>query len=341
MKAAIMRDYGGPEVLELAELPVPTPGPGEVVVKVLAAGLNRLDHYLREGSVTRDLPLPHILGSDAAAEIAAVGAGVDGFAPGDRAVPMPGHPLDPTDGFEPISAAPSYAIRGIVEPGAYAQFMRVPAKWVVPDRTGLSPAEVATLPMALVTTIRALRAVGELTAGETALIHAGASGTGIVAVQVAKALGARVIATVRSPDKGAAVLDAGADAVVATGPGWIEAAEKIGGKGGYDLVLDNLGGSYLAGSLQLLKPLGRLVSMGMVAGLEATIPVRGLFFAQQRILGTLMGDRADLEWGLELVAAGKVRAVVDRVFPLRDAAAAHARLADAAQTGSIVLDPWS
>ncbi len=341
MKAVVMRAYGGPEVLQTEDLPLPVAGPGEVVIKVLAAGLNRLDHYLREGSVRQDLALPHVLGSDAAGEIVAIAGDVTGFTIGDRVVPMPGYPVDSEDRFEPISAAPSYAIRGIIEHGAYAQFMRVPARWVVADRTGLPAAEVAALPMALVTTIRALRSVGEVREGDTVVIHGGASGTGIVAVQIAKALGARVIATVRTAEKGKAVLKAGADAVVTSAPGWVDAVSAIAGAAGVDVVLDNLGGSYLAESLAVLKPLGRVVSMGMVTGLEATIPIRSLFFAQQQIRGTLMGDVADLEWGLELAGQGKVRAFVDQVFSLHEAAAAHARLAEAAQTGTIILDPWA
>lgn len=341
MKAVVMRDYGGPDVLEVADLPMPSPRGGEIVIKVLAAGLNRLDHYLREGSVRRDLALPHVLGSDAVGEIVEIADDVTGFTLGDRVIPMPGYPLDAEDHFTPISAAPSYAIRGIIEHGAYAQYMRVPARWVVHDRTGLSPAEVAALPMALVTTVRALREVGRLKADETALIHAGASGTGIVAVQIAKAIGARVIATVRTPEKGEAVLAAGADAVVTTRTDWAETARALAGSTGIDLVLDNLGGTFLTESLSLLNPLGRLVSMGMVAGLEATLPIRSLFFAQQQILGTLMGDREDLEWGLELVRAGKVRARVDQIYPLARASEAHRRLAEAAQTGSIILDPWA
>lgn len=155
MKAAVMRGYGDPGVLRSEDLPTPEPGPGEVLVRVLAAGLNRLDHYLREGSVTRDLALPHVLGSDAAGVVEAVGPGVTRFAPGESVIPMPGYPLDPRDAeARPISAAPSYVIRGIAEWGAYAQFMVVPERWLVRDNTGLPPEQVATLPMALVTCVR-------------------------------------------------------------------------------------------------------------------------------------------------------------------------------------------
>src|SRR5262245_16780167 len=114
MKAAAFHRFGGPEVLEYIDLPDPEPKAGHVVVKVLASGVNRLEHYLREGSVLPTIPMPHVLGSDAAGEIAAVGAGVTGFKIGDRVVPMPGYTLDPNDTHTPLSAAPSYAIGGIV-----------------------------------------------------------------------------------------------------------------------------------------------------------------------------------------------------------------------------------
>lgn len=343
MQAAIMTAFGGPEVLRAETLPRPEPKPGEALVRILAAGLNRLDHYLREGSVTRDIRLPHVLGSDAVAVVEAVGAGVSEAAPGDRVIPMPGYPLDPAHGdARPISAAPSYAIRGIVEPGAYAQFMTVPARWLVRDDTGLAAAEVATLPMTLVTGVRAAKVVGAVQPGETVLVHAGASGTGSMIVQIARALGARVAATVRSPDKADFVRGLGAELVapIGAGDGFVAAVREWSG-GGVDVVIDNLGGSVVQASLDALAGQGRLVSMGMVMGLEATIQLRPFFFAQKRILGTLMGDVADLAWGLEQVRAGRIRPALDRVLPLARAAEAHARLAEGAALGGIVLDPWA
>src|SRR5262245_34058171 len=130
MKAAAFRRFGGPEVLEYMDLPTPAPRPGNVVIRIAASGVNRLEHYLREGSVLTNLKLPHVLGSDAAGVIAAIGAGVAGFKAGDRVVPMPGYPIDPNDDdHRPLSAAPSYAIGGIVNWGTYADYIEVPAKW--------------------------------------------------------------------------------------------------------------------------------------------------------------------------------------------------------------------
>jgi NADPH2:quinone reductase len=201
MKAVAFYRFGDPEVLEYVELPTPRVRPGNVLIKVLASGVNRLEHYLRSGSVTRDIKTPHVLGSDASGTVAAVGPGVSGFEIGARVVPMPGYPLDPNDDtFAPMSASPSYAIGGIANWGTYAEYIEVPAKWVLHDDTGLTPEEVATLPMVLVTGVRAVKTVGGVQSGQHVLIHAGASGTGSMNVQVARALGARVATTVVGPD---------------------------------------------------------------------------------------------------------------------------------------------
>jgi NADPH:quinone reductase len=244
--------------------------------------------------------------------------------------------------MRPISAASSYAIRGIVEWGAYAQFLTVPERWIVRDDTGLEPELVATFPMALVTGVRAVKVVGEVKKGNSVLVHAGASGTGSTSIQIARALGARVAATVRSPEKADFVRELGAELVVPLNSSdFVAQVRNWEGGRGIDAVIDNLGGAILAQSLDCLAPLGRLVSMGMVMGLEATFPLRPFFFAQKEIRGTLMGDVADLEWGLEQVRAGKIKPQLDRAFPLADATEAHARLADGAARGNMVLLPWA
>src|SRR4051794_17635215 len=166
MKAALFRNYGGPEVLKLEDVPTPEAKPGHILIKILAAGINRLEHYLREGSYSRSLKLPLVLGSDAAGEVAGIGEDVTGFRIGERVIPMPGYPLAPEDySYQPITAAPSYAVAGVLEWGTYAQYVSVPAPWVVKDDTGLSPALAATLPMVVVTSVRAIKTVGEVKAG--------------------------------------------------------------------------------------------------------------------------------------------------------------------------------
>jgi len=341
MKAAVIREFGDPGVLQIEDVATPNPGPGEVLVRVLAAGLNRLDHYLREGSVTRDLKLPHVLGSDASGIVEAIGPGVTRFTPGNRIIPMPGYPLDPKDAdAHTLSAAPSYVIRGIAEWGAYAQFMVVPERWIVRDDTGLPPEQVATLPMAIVTCVRAVKVVGEVKEGDHVLVHAGASGTGSMSVQVAKALGAKVAATVRSPEKADFVRGLGADHVITLGGDFVAEVMAWSGGAGVDVAIDNLGGEVFGRSLDALRPQGRLVSMGMVMGLEATIQIRPLFFAQKQIRGTLMGDVDDLEWGLARIRSGNIRPSLDRTYAIGDIAQAHADLAAGSARGSLVVMPW-
>ncbi len=343
MKAAVFYNYGDPTVLRLAEVPTPTAQPGHVLIKVLATGVNRLEHYLREGSYTRSLNLPHILGSDAAGEVAAVGSGVIRFQVGERVIPMPGYPLSDADaGFEPLSAAPSYAVAGVLAAGTYAQFVSVPERWVVKDRTGLAPELVATLPMVLVTAVRAVRVVGQVEAGDKVLVHSGASGTGSMAIQIARALGASVAATVNNPEKRRFVGDLGAELVIdMSHDDFVKKTLDWTNGQGASVVIDNLGGEVLGRSLAAVQRQGIVVTLGFVAGLEVSFNIRDFFFSQKQLRGTLMGTVADLEWGLELVRADKIRPLLDRVLPLSQASEAHQLLAANRVKGNLVLDPWA
>lgn len=340
MKAAVLSQFGTPDVLHYIDIETPEPKAGEVRIKILAAGLNRLDHYLRSGSVT-DLPFPHILGSDAVGVVDANGPGATQFQIGDRVMPMPGYPTEASEAdFQPMSAAPSYLIRGVAERGTYADYMVVPERWLVKDDTGLSPELAATLPMPLVTCVRAIKVVGEVKPGDTVVIHGAASGTGSISVQVAKALGARVAATIRTPEKESFVYSLGADLVIKTeSEDFVERVEDWTGGKGADVIVDSLGGRFFSDSLKALKPLGILVSTGMVTGMESTVDIFPFFFAQQQIRGTLMGDLDDLRWGLEQVKAGSIKPTLDKVYPLDEASQAHARLAAGNALGTIVLKP--
>ena len=340
MKAAVLTQFGAPDVLQYTDIETPEPKAGEVRIKILAAGLNRLDHYLRSGSVT-EIPFPHILGSDAVGVVDANGPGATRFQVGDRVIPMPGYPLDAQDAdFQPMSAAPSYLIRGVAERGTYAEYMVIPERWLVKDETGLLPELAATLPMPLVTCVRAVKVVGEVKPGDTVVIHGAASGTGSISVQVAKALGAKVIATIRTPEKEHFVYSLGADLVIKTeSEDFVERVKDWTGGRGADVIVDSLGGRFFSDSLKALKPLGILVSMGMVTGMESTVDIFPFFFAQQQIRGTLMGDLDDLRWGLEQVKAGRIKPTLDRVYPLREASKAHERLAAGNALGTIVLKP--
>jgi NADPH:quinone reductase-like Zn-dependent oxidoreductase len=342
MKAAVFHEFGAPNVLRYEDVPTPKLREGHLLLKLLATGINRLEHYLREGSYSRSLPLPHILGSDASAEVAAVGPGVTGFHAGERVIPLPGYPLAQEDwDFDPLSAAPSYAVGGVLEPGTYAQFLSIPARWVVRDNTELSPELVATLPMVLATGVRAVKVVGEVKAGQQVLVTAGASGTGSMAIQIARALGARVAATVKNPAKAAFVKKLGAELVIESQREDTvkQVLDWTSGRGA-DVVLDNLGGAVLRQSLAAVKRQGIVVALGFVAGVEVSFDIRDFFFLQKQIRGSLMGSAEDLKWGLERVKHGEIEPLLDRVVPLREAAAAHELLAANEVRGNLVLDPW-
>ena len=339
MKAAVIHEFGGPDVLRYEEVATPKARPGHIVIRILATGVNRLEHYIREGSVL-GLQFPHVLGSDAVGVVAEVGEGVAGFAIGERVVPMPGFPLSPSDTVEPISAAPSYAIGGVVAWGTYAEFIEVPARWVLKDTTGLSPEELATLPMVLVTAVRAVRTVGQVKAGDHVLVHAGASGTGSMNLQIAKALGARVATTVDSESKARFAASLGADLVIDVNErDFVSAVREWTADRGVDVVIDNLGGTVLPRSLDAARVGGTVVAMGFVTGVDVTFHIRNFFFTHKRLLGTLMGDVADLEFGLDLVKQRKVRPLLDRSIPLSNAAEAHRLLSANQVAGNIVLVP--
>jgi NADPH:quinone reductase-like Zn-dependent oxidoreductase len=339
MKAALFREFGPASVLKTEDVPTPKPQPGNVLIKVLASGINRLEVFLREGVITRDLALPHVLGSDASGVIAEVGQGVTGFSVGERVIPMPGYPLDARDDkFSPLSAAPTYAIGGILRWGTYAEYVEVPARWVVKDPTNMRPSEVATLPMVLITGVRAVRTVGQVKAGHHVLIQAGAAGTSSFSIQLAKSLGARVATTVDSDEKIELVKRLGADLVIdVRTQDFVKSTIEWTEGRGVDVAIDNLGGPVLQGSMDATRIGGTIVTMGFVAGNEATFKVREFFFTHKTLRGTLMGDLEEFKWGLEQVAKGHIKPILFREFPLADAAAAHEVVGSNSAVGNVVL----
>ena len=242
MKAAVIHEFGDPDVLKYEEIATPEAKPGNLLIKTLAVGVNRFDHYIREGSVVPELPFPHILGAEAAGEVAALGPGAKGFEIEERVVPITGYPFDDKDAdIHPGSAAPSYGVIGLHRQGAYAQYLEVPARWVLKDNTGLSPEEVATLPMGAATAVRAVKSLGEVKEGDKVLITAGSSAVGTFMIQLAKALWAEVATTVRSTAKGEMVSELGADLVINTREeDFVQGAKDWTGGQGVDVVVDNL-----------------------------------------------------------------------------------------------------
>ena len=339
MKAAVINTFGSPSVLNVSEIEKPIPLDGEVLIRIQAAGINRLDHYIREGGVVPQLNFPHVLGSDAVGVIEELGTATSKWKVGDRVIPMPGYPHDPSDKGNPVLAlSESYAIRGIMKQGTYAEYMTISEDWLIEDKTGLSPNEVASLPMPLITAVRAVKVVGSVKEGDQVLIHAGASGTGSIMIQIAKTLGAKVAVTIRTDEKADFVRSLGADLVVnMTDQDYVEKVLEWSAGSGVDVVVDNLGGSNLSKSIECARPLGTVVLMGNILGLESTIPVRGMFFPQKKIIGTMMGNKEDLEWGLEQVANGNIKPTLDKTYPIWKIALAHQDLAEGSIMGNAVI----
>lgn len=343
MKAAVIRAFGGPEQIRIEELPTPTPGPGQVLVKVLAAGVNRLDHYVRLGQINPNLAFPHILGSDAVGEVAELGAGVSRFAIGDRVITMPGYPTNPAEAhIRPVTTAASYAIPGTHIQGAYSQYLVISENWLLRDTSGLPVEQIAAMPVALLIAIRSVQIVGEVKAGDQVLIHAGASSTGIMSIQVARALGARVAVTVQNEPSAELARSLGAELVIDSGKeDFVQALATWTDGRGVDVAIDNLGGNILAKTIDAVRPQGIIVTMGFMAGPEVTFDVRNFFFTQKQLRGTLVGDIEDFAAWMDPIREGKIRPVIDSVLPLSEAAAAHERIAANQACGSIVLLPWA
>ena len=344
MRAVFFRSHGGPEVLETGTLPDPTPGPGEVRVRVHAVALNFLDIWCRRGLPGVTIPLPHVPGSDVAGVVDEVGPQVEGWRPGDAVVVDPA--LNPVEdeftrrGERTLS--PAFQVFGEHTSGGLAEYAVAPVRNLVRKPEALSWEQAASLPLAAQTAWRAMIARGRLRAGESCLVLGGAGGVASLAVQIAKLAGATVLATASSEKKAQAVKALGADHVVPTG----ERVEPISrqvrrltDKRGVDLVLENVGAATWIESLKSCVKGGRIVTYGATTGATPQTQLQIIFWNQLDILGSTMGNRADLEIPLRLAAEGKLRPVIDRVVPMAEARAAFDALEGRQVIGKVVLTP--
>ena len=210
------------------------------------------------------------------------------------------------------------------------------------DKTGWTPEEVATLPVALATAVRSVKTVGAVKAEYKVLVQAGASGSGSMQIQIAKALGAEVATTVRSDAKGEFARTMGADLIINTrNEDFVERVREWTDGQGTDVVIDNLGGPVLAKSIDAVRPLGTVVAFGFMAGTEVTFDICNFFFAQKQLRGSMASDIEDLKWGLEQVRAGRIKPSLDRTLPLSEVSEAHRLIASNQVSGNLVLMPWA
>jgi NADPH:quinone reductase-like Zn-dependent oxidoreductase len=342
MKAMAMRAHGGPEVLQLQDLPDPEAGPGRVVVRVRAVALNHLDIWVRKGWPGLALPMPHVLGADVAGIVEAVGPGVEGVKAGDEVVLNPGVSCGRC---EPCLSGRDnlcrrYGILGEHVPGGYAERVPVPAANVLPKPRRLSFEEAACVPLVFLTAWHALVARARVRAGETVLVHAAGSGVGSAAVQIAKLLGARVFATAGSDAKVAKALALGADhAVNYEKEDFLAAVKGLTGRRGVDVVFEHTGKATWERSLLSLVSGGRLVTVGATTGFDPVTDLRHVFYRQLSVLGSTMGSKGELFEVLRFVEEGRLRPVLDRALPLAEAARAQELLSRREQFGKIVLVP--
>ncbi|MBI4328614.1 MAG: zinc-binding dehydrogenase [Chloroflexi bacterium] len=342
MKTARIHSYGGPEVLTYEGAPEPVAGPGEVVVELRGASVNRLDLRLRAGQTRFQLSFPWTLGLDGAGVVVEVGPGATGVEVGAEVVVAAGISCGRCyaclTGHDNLCSA--FGLVGIVRPGTYAERVAVPAANVAPKPAALSFHEAAAFPLVFTTAWQMLSTVARLREGETVLVQAAGSGVGSSAIQVARLLGGRVLATAGSDEKLAKARELGAEATVNySWEDFVEAARRFSDGRGVDVVIENVGGEVLARSLEALRPGGRLVTCGTTAGATAPIDYRAFYTRQLSMTGVYVGRKADLLEALAQAALGHLRPVVHRAFPLREAAEAHRLLESRTQFGKLVLVP--
>ena len=324
MKAVRIHEDGGPDVLRYEDVEDPAPGPGEVLVRLRAASLNHLDLWIRQGLPS--VPKPRILGADGAGVVAALGEGADAFSEGDRVVLNPG--LD--DGAR---------ILGEHTDGTHAELVAVPAEYVHPIPEGLSFEEAAAFPLVFETAYRMLVTKARIEEGEWVLLWGIGSGVASAAFVIAKALGARTLVTSSSAEKLARAAELGADVTVNHADDDVAAAvkEATGGRG-VNVVIEHVGEATWKTSLQSAAPNARVVVCGATSGPNPPAQLHRIWWKQLAVYGSTMGTREDFKGAYELVARGAAQPIVDRVFPLEQAARAHEYLEEGRQFGKVVLE---
>lgn len=340
MRAIVINRHGGPEVLEPAELSDPVAGPGEAVVRVRACALNHLDVWTRRGLPGRTVPFPHVLGNDIAGEVLALGSPADGIAPGQRVMLSPGLScrrcrmcLAGED-----NSCRQYRVFGAQAHGGYAERVRSPIVNLIPIPDHVPFEDAAAFPLVFLTVWRMLVTRARLRPGEDVLVWAAGSGVGMAAIQVARYLGARVIATAGSEAKLAQAKRIGADDVIHHHTGdVVEEVRRLTGKKGVEVVVEHVGEQTWERSIQSLAHRGRLVTCGATTGAAGATELRFVFSKQLTIMGSYMGSKAELLEAAPLFFAGRLRPVVHAVLPLDAAARAHETLEASEHFGKIVL----
>ncbi len=342
MKAAYFEAHGGLEKIKFGHILRPSPGPGEVLVRVKACALNHLDIWTRQGMPGVKIPLPHILGCDIAGEVEKIGHGVRGISAGQKVVVAPGTSCGRCsycrEGWDSLCS--DYKIMGLQVNGGYAEFAVAPARNIIPVTKRWTFEEWASVPLVFLTAWHMLVTRAKLKKKESVLIHAAGSGVGSAAIQIAKYLGARVFTTVGSDEKIKPAKALGADEVIHYQKKDFETEVKRLNRGrGVDVVFEHIGPATFQKSLAVLVRKGRLVTCGVTSGLTVNLDLRYVFSRQLSVFGAYMGGLAELKKVIRLLEKRKLRPVVDKVFPLHQAREAQARMLERKNFGKIVLVP--
>lgn len=340
MRAVLIREHGGPDRLELVECPEPD-ATGKAVVQVKAVALNHLDLWLRRGVPGHRFPLPMIPGSEVSGIVESVPAGHSTVSPGDAVIVAPGISCGLcaacTSGRDNLCRR--FGILGESENGGCAERIAVPLRNLIPKPSSLSFAEAAAIPLDFLTSWHMLVSKAGLRPGETVLVHAGGSGVGSAAIQIAKLWGAEVITTVGSHEKEAPARQLGADHVVLYREAdFASEVRRLTGKRGADVVFEHVGADTFDGSMKSLARGGRLVTCGATTGAEVTINLRAVFFKLLSILGSTMGSIGELHEIMGHVSSGRLRPVVAHVLPLDQVAEGHRLLEERKVFGKVVLE---
>ncbi|MEC4591165.1 MULTISPECIES: NAD(P)H-quinone oxidoreductase [Nitrospirillum] len=323
MRAIAITQPGGPEVLKPIERPTPQPGPGQILIRVAAAGVNRPDCLQRAGSYPPPPGASDLPGLEVAGTVAALGEGVTGWTVGD-------------------------AVCALVNGGGYADHAVAPAGQCLPVPEGFSMVEAAALPETFFTVWTNVFDRGRLAAGESFLVHGGTSGIGTTAIQLAKAFGARVFATAGGPDKAKACEDIGAErGIDYEAEDFVAVVKEATGGRGVDVILDMVGGDYVPRNIDALADQGRHVTIAFLRGAKVTLNMAPVMTKRLILTGSTLRPRsaeekaaiaaslAEKVW--PLLARGEVRPVIFKTFPLEEAAAAHALMESSGHVGKIVL----
>ena len=340
MRAVWIKENGGLDVLTYGELPEPTPGPGEVLVRLKAAALNRLDLWTRNGWPGIKIDFPFILGADGAGEVAVLGEGVTEWEVGTPVSINANLGCGECDfcraGYENRCA--SWGLLGETRAGTYAEYVAVPARNLKRMPNNFDPLQAAAAGLVFHTAWHSLITRGQLRPGETVLIVGASGGVNTASIQIAKYAGAEVIVVGSDQGKLALAASLGADQLLdrSEDENWSRTIYKLTDKRGVDVVVDNVGTTYYHSFRAACKG-GRILTVGNTGGPKLEIDNRYVFGKHLSLIGSTMGTLQDYHTVMDLVFQGKLKAVMDKAFPLEEAAAAQERLESGAQLGKITL----